>query len=144
MAVLEPDDPLNAFHEIFTGTSPSKRFGRFPHRNRLLQRTNTAAEEDFLNNNTFRFDLPLVRQSGGAFVFTGAVKKRTVNLLGHEYETLLPDPEEAPHGGFEFKYTGPTTSSPGRTSTSKKQGYIRIGDSVPDFTAETSHGPMNF
>ena len=26
----------------------------------------------------------------------------------------------------------------------KKQGYIRIGDSVPDFTAESSMGPINF
>ena len=26
----------------------------------------------------------------------------------------------------------------------KKQGYIPIGDSVPDFTAESSMGPINF
>ena len=26
----------------------------------------------------------------------------------------------------------------------KKRGYIRIGDSVPDFTAESSMGPINF
>ena len=26
----------------------------------------------------------------------------------------------------------------------KKQGYIRIGDSVPDLTAESSMGPINF
>jgi alkyl hydroperoxide reductase subunit AhpC len=26
----------------------------------------------------------------------------------------------------------------------EKQGYIRIGDSVPDFAAETSLGPIGF
>jgi thioredoxin-dependent peroxiredoxin len=145
MAVLEPDDPLNAFHEIFhRHVAVIKRFGRFPHRNRLLQRTNTEAEEDFLRNNSFRFDLPLVRQPDGAFIFTGAVKKRIVNLLGHEYETLLPDPEEAPHGGFEFKYSGPDDVFSKAHIQLEKQGYIRIGDHVPDFTAETSHGPMSF
>jgi thioredoxin-dependent peroxiredoxin len=145
MAVLEPEDPLNAFHEIFhRHVAVIKRFGRFPHRNRLLQRTNTAAEDDFLNNNSFRFDLPLVRQADGAFIFAGAVKKRTVNLLGHQYETLLPDPEEAPHGGYEFKYTGPESAFSRAHIQLEKQGYIRIGDSIPNFTAETSLGPMNF
>jgi thioredoxin-dependent peroxiredoxin len=145
MAVLQPEDPLNAFHEIFhRHVAVIKRFGRFPHRNRLLQRTNTAAEEDFLGNNSFRFDLPLVRQPDGALVFAGAVKKRTVKLLGHEYESLLPDPEEAPLGGFEFKYAGPEDVFSKAHMQLEKQGYIRIGDSVPDFTAETSLGPVSF
>jgi alkyl hydroperoxide reductase subunit AhpC/uncharacterized protein (DUF924 family) len=145
MAVLKPDDPLNAFHEIFhRHVAVIKRFGRFPHRNRLLQRTNTAAEEDFLEDGSFRFDLPLLRQPDGAFVFAGAVKKRTVNLLGHEYETLLPDPEEAPRGGFEFKYAGPENVLSKANAQLEKQGYIRIGDIVPDFSAETSLGPIGF
>ena len=145
MAVLRPDDPLNAFHEIFhRHVAVIKRFGRFPHRNRLLQRTNTAAEEDFLGDGSFRFDLPLLRQPDGAFVFAGAVKKRTVNLLGHEYETLLPDPEEAPRGGFEFKYAGPENVFSKANAQLEKQGYIRIGDIVPDFSAETSLGPIGF
>lgn len=93
MAVLQPEDPLNAFHEIFhRHVAVIKRFGRFPHRNKLLQRTNTAAEEDFLGDNSFRFDLPLIRQSGGAFVFAGAVQRRKVNLLGHEYENSAARP----------------------------------------------------
>ena len=49
MDELAPDDPLNAFHEIFhRHVAVIKRFGRFPHRNKILQRANTAAEEDFL------------------------------------------------------------------------------------------------
>jgi thioredoxin-dependent peroxiredoxin len=145
MAALQPEDPLNAFHEIFhRHVAVIKRFGRFPHRNRLLQRTNTAAEEDFLGDNSFRFDLPLVRESGGAFVFAGAVQRRKVNLLGHEYETLLPDPEDAPRGGFEFNYAGPESVFSRAHHQLEKQGYIRIGDNVPDFTAETSLGPLSF
>ena len=145
MAELTPDDPLNAFHEIFhRHVAVIKRFGRFPHRNKLLQRVNTPAEEEFLGDNAFRFDLPLVRQPDGAIVFAGTVKKRTVKLLGHEYETLLPDADEAPQGGFEFKYVGPENVFTKAQEELEKQGYVRIGDSVPDFDAETSTGPISF
>jgi alkyl hydroperoxide reductase subunit AhpC/uncharacterized protein (DUF924 family) len=145
MQDLASDDPLNAFHEIFhRHVAVIKRFGRFPHRNKVLQRANTMAEEDFLENSSFRFDLPLMRRSDGAFVFAGTVKKRTVKLLDHEYQTLLPDTDEAPHGEFEFKYAGPDAVFTKTQEQLKKQGYIRIGDSVPDFTAETSLGPINF
>ena len=145
MTELAPDDPLNAFHEIFhRHVAVIQRFGRFPHRNKILQRANTAAEEDFLDNSAFRFDLPLVRDADGAFVFTGTVKKRTVKLLDHEYQTLLPDTDEAPHGAFEFKYLGPDKVFSKTQEQLKKQGYIRIGDSVPDFHAETSMGPVDF
>ena len=141
MAELAPDDPLNAFHEIFhRHVAVIKRFGRFPHRNKILQRPNTAAEEDFLANSSFRFDLPLIRRPDGAFAFAGTVKKRTVKLLDHEYQTLLPDVDEAPQGAFEFKYLGPDKVFTRAQEQLKKQGYIRIGDSVPDFTAETSLG----
>ena len=97
MEDLASDDPLNAFHEIFhRHVAVIKRFGRFPHRNNVLQRANTVAEEEFLGNSSFRFDLPLMRRSDGTFVFAGTVKKRTVKLLGHEYETLLPDVNRRP------------------------------------------------
>ena len=43
----------------------------------------------------FRFDLPLVRQPDGTLAFAGTVKKRTVKLLDHEYQTLLPASDEA-------------------------------------------------
>jgi uncharacterized protein (DUF924 family) len=102
MAELAPDDPLNVFHEIFNRhVAVIKRFGRFPRRNKLLQRANTLSEEDFLRNNSFRFDLPLIRQSDGAFVFAGTVKKRTVKLFDLEYQTLLPDVDET--GTLAFK-----------------------------------------
>ena len=145
MTELAADDPLNAFHEVFhRHVAVIQRFGRFPHRNKILQRANTAAEEDFLDNSTFRFDLPLVRDADGAFVFTGSVKKRTVKLLDHEYQTLLPDTDEAPHGAFEFKYLGPDKVFTKTQEQLKYQGYVRIGDSVPDFHAETSMGPIDF
>jgi len=145
MDELVPDDPLNVFHEIFhRHVAVIKRFGRFPHRNKILQRTSTAAEEDFLENSSFRFDLPLIRRSDGTFAFAGAIKKRTVKLLDHEYETLLPDLDEVGHRAFEFKYLGPDGVFTKTQEQLRKQGYIRIGDSVPDFTAETSMGPINF
>ena len=145
MADLAADDPLNAFHEIFhRHVAVIQRFGRFPHRNKILQRANTVAEDDFLDNSTFRFDLPLVRRADGGFVFAGTVKKRTVKLLDHEYETLLPDVDETPEGAFEFKYLGPDKVFTKSHEQLQKQGYIRIGDSVPDFDAETSLGPINF
>jgi alkyl hydroperoxide reductase subunit AhpC len=145
MKDLGPDDPLNAFHEMFhRHVAVIKRFGRFPHRNKVLQRASTPAEKDFLEDNSFRFDLPLIRRSDGAFVFAGTVKKRTVKLLDHEYQTLLPDIDEVPHGAFEFKYAGPDAVFTKTHEQLNKQGYIRIGDSVPDFTAETSMGPINF
>jgi alkyl hydroperoxide reductase subunit AhpC/uncharacterized protein (DUF924 family) len=145
MAELAPDDPLNMFHEIFhRHVAVIKRFGRFPHRNRLLKRDSTPAEEEFLGDDAFRFDLPLVRQPDGSFLFAGAVKKRTVKLLDHEYETLLPDADEAPREGFLFKYAGPENVFIKAQQLLEKQGYARIGDSVPDFAAETSMGPIRF
>jgi thioredoxin-dependent peroxiredoxin len=144
MADLASDDPLNAFHEIFhRHVAVIKRFGRFPHRNEVLQRADTMAEEDFLENSSFRFDLPLTRRSDDVIVFAGTVKKRTVKLLDYEYQTLLPDIDE-PHGTFEFEYVGPDNVFAKTQEQLEKQGYIRIGDAVPDFTAETSMGPINF
>ena len=104
MEELAPDDPLNAFHEIFhRHVAVIMRFGRFPHRNRILQRTNTPAEEEFLDDNLFRFDLPLVRQPDGSLAFAGTVKRRTVRLLDHEYQTLLPDSGRGAAGGFRVQ-----------------------------------------
>ena len=73
-------------------------------------------------------------------MFAGTVKKRTVKMLDYEYQTLLPDIDE-PHGAFEFKYGGPDNVFTTTQEQLKKQGYIRIGDSVPDFTADSSMGP---
>ena len=72
IAELASDDPLNAFQDIFQRhAAVIRRFGRFPHRNKVLQRGSTAAEEDFLGNSAFRFDLPLTRRPDGAFDFAG-------------------------------------------------------------------------
>ena len=142
---LAPDDPLNAFHEIFhRHLAVIMRFGRFPHRNEVLQRASTPAEKEFLDNNSFRFDLPLVRQPDGTLAFAGTVRKRTVKLLDHEYQTLLPGADEAAPGAFEFEYAGPDTVFTKTQEQLRKQGYTRIGDSVPDFTAQTSMGRIRF
>ncbi len=119
------------------------RFGRFPHRNKVLKRASTAAEEMFLEDGSFRFDLPLVRQPDGTLAFAGSVKKRIVKLLDHEYETLLPVSGEAA-GGFEFEYAGPDSAFIKTQEQLKQQGFVRIGDSVPDFTAKTNMGRINF
>jgi len=145
MAELSPDDPLNVFHEIFhRHVAVIQRFGRFPHRNKILQRVSTSSEEEFLENSSFRFDLPLIRRPDGALVFAGNVMTRTVRLLDHEYQTMLPDRDDVPHGTFEFKYGGPDNVFMTTQAQLKNQGYIRIGDTVPDFTAETSMGAINF
>jgi len=145
IAELAPDDPLNVFHEIFhRHLAVIQRFGRFPHRNPILQRVNTPAEEDFLGNTSFRFDMPLMRGADGALVFAGTVMKRTVKLLDHEYQTMLPDIADVPRGMFEFKYAGPDNVFTTTQAQLKNQGYIRIGDTVPDFTADTSMGAINF
>ena len=144
MEELAPEDPLNAFHEIFhRHVAVIMRFGRFPHRNKVLQRASTPAEEDFLLDNAFRFDLPLVRQPDGSLAFAGTVRRRTVKLLDHEYQTLLPAADEA-HPTFEFAYAGPDAVFTRTQEQLRKQGYVRIGDSVPDFTAHTSMGVINF
>ena len=72
MAELASDDSLKAFHDIFQRhLAVIQRFGRFPHRNKVLQRASTAVEEDFLGNSAFRFDLPLIRRPDGRFDFVG-------------------------------------------------------------------------
>ena len=145
MEDLAPDDPLNVFHEIFhRHVAVIMRFGRFPHRNKILQRVSTPAEAAFLEDNLFRFDLPLFRQPDGSLAFAGTVKKRTVKLLDHQYQTLLPSAGEAAHGASEFQYSGPDGVFSRAQQQLKDQGYIRIGDSVPDFTATSSMGPIRF
>jgi alkyl hydroperoxide reductase subunit AhpC/uncharacterized protein (DUF924 family) len=142
---LAADDPLNAFHEIFhRHVAVIKRFGRFPHRNKVLVRESTPAEQAFLGDSSFRFDLPLVRRGDDGFAFAGAVKRRTVKLLDHEYETMLPEADAASEGAFEFKYLGPEGVFTRTREQLDKQGYIRIGDHVPDFFADTSMGSIRF
>jgi alkyl hydroperoxide reductase subunit AhpC/uncharacterized protein (DUF924 family)/CRP-like cAMP-binding protein len=141
MEELAPDDPLNVFHEVFhRHVAVIMRFGRFPHRNTVLGRASTPAEEEFLADNLFRFDLPLVRQPGGALSFVGTT--RTVRLFDHEYQSFLPDAARA--ANYAFEYAGPDAVFSRTQAQLKKQGYVRIGDTVPNFTASTSLGPIDF
>merc|ERR1719323_1565309 len=36
-----------------------EKFGRFPHRNQFMHRKDAAGEEEFVKDETFRFDLPV-------------------------------------------------------------------------------------
>jgi len=86
MEDLAPEDPLNVFHEIFRRhVAVIKRFGRFPHRNRILQRANTKAEEEFLNNSSFRFDLPMIWRPDGTFAFAGSAQHRRPRVLDRRH-----------------------------------------------------------
>jgi len=67
---LPADDPLRIFGMIFLNhLKVVARFGRFPHRNEILGRVTTAEEREFLNDKSFRFDLPLHYTDDGKVVF---------------------------------------------------------------------------
>ena len=46
-----------------------KKYGHFPHRNEIMGRINTPEEVKFLEDKTFRFDLPLVYGDDGSVKF---------------------------------------------------------------------------
>ena len=46
-----------------------KKYGHFPHRNEIMGRINTPEEVKFLEDKTFRFDLPLVYGDDGSVNF---------------------------------------------------------------------------
>jgi uncharacterized protein (DUF924 family) len=137
MAELALDDPLCVFHDIFNRhLAVIQRFGRFPHRNALLGRASTKEEEAFLSDGSFRFDLPLVRGQDGRLAFKRARTPRRFRVLDHDYETLLPEPGDAPQA--KFHYEGPHALA----VRGWVPGQPRIGAVVPDFAASTSLGPL--
>ena len=145
MDELAPDDPLNAFHEIFhRHVAVIQRFGRFPHRNKILQRANTAAEEDFLGEQL----LPLRPAAGPPAGRRLRLRRHGEEAHREAARPRVPDPAARRRRGaarrFEFKYLGPDKVFTRTQEQLKRQGYIRIGDSVPDFSAETSTGPIDF
>ena len=58
----------------------------------------------------------------------------------------MPDADEGAARIFEFKYGGPENHLLKQKTQEQleKQGYVRIGDNVPDFIAETSKGVISF
>jgi len=57
---LPQDDRLRIFGMIFLNhLKVVAKFGRFPHRNEILDRECTMEEQIFLNDKSFKFDLPL-------------------------------------------------------------------------------------
>jgi len=67
---LPQDDQLRIFGMIFLNhLKVIAKFGRFPHRNEIMGRESTAEEIRFLNDKSFRFDLPLKYSDDGKVVF---------------------------------------------------------------------------
>jgi len=64
------EDPLRIFEMIFVKhLKVIQNYGRFPHRNDIMGRDSTASELDFLNDKSFRFDLPLHYSEDGKVSF---------------------------------------------------------------------------
>ena len=80
---LSPEDPCHKFDPIFSKhLHVIKRFGRFPHRNEVLGRTTTHVEEEFLNDPSYRFDLPM-KSDGTGFTDTSSfVERKEGKMLG--------------------------------------------------------------
>ena len=111
---LSSTDPLRVFQEIFKRhVEVIDRFGRFPHRNDLVDRITTPEEEDFLNDADFRFDLPLVQRTDGSFCFQGSIGGRQVKQIEGESVTL--------------SYIDPDTSMAQAEQQIRMQGYAEIG-----------------
>jgi len=67
---LPADDQLRIFGMIFLNhLKVVAKFGRFPHRNEIMGRKTTKEEVAFLNDKSFRFDLPLHYSADGKVVF---------------------------------------------------------------------------
>jgi len=67
---LPADDQLRIFGMIFLNhLKVVAKFGRFPHRNEIMGRKSTKEEVNFLNDKSFRFDLPLHYTPDGRVVF---------------------------------------------------------------------------
>ncbi|TPX75871.1 peroxiredoxin [Chytriomyces confervae] len=144
---LRVQDPLNVFDEIFKRhVAVIQRFGRFPHRNEILGRVSTNEELEFLQDNTFRFDMPLKKDpETGQLVFVPARRHRRVSVLGFEYTTMLPDKGEVDaEYDAAFQFLGPHGIVMKTKEQLTKQGYVRLGDTAPDFSCETSNGPIKF
>ena len=112
---LSPTDPLLVFHEIFQRhVDVIERFGRFPHRNELLDRASTDEEEAFLRNADFRFDLPLAKRPDGSFSFQGTIGERCAGKVTGEVVAL--------------SYDGPDSAMAQADEQIRLQGYAQIGD----------------
>ncbi|KAJ3399757.1 hypothetical protein HDU80_007602 [Chytriomyces hyalinus] len=144
---LRLQDPLNVFDEIFKRhVAVIQRFGRFPHRNEILGRVSSSEELEFLQDNTFRFDMPLKKDpETGLLLFVPAKRNRRVSVLGFEYTTLLPDKEELDvEYDAAIQFLGPHGIVMKAKEQLTKQGYVRLGDTAPDFTCQTSNGLLKF
>ena len=156
MDELAPEDPLNAFHEIFhRHVAVIMRFGRFPHRNKVLQRANTPAEEELLENNSFRFDLPLIRQADGTLAFSTQPRAPELNATGDKRENCLNrcgGPESAPPMTSAGRLVGTLLSGVsfqlGRLplASPPPQPWPPLAGSAPDASPDPAHrrGPVTW
>ena len=145
MKELAPDDPLNAFHEIFhRHVAVIMRFGRFPHRNKILQRENTEAEEKFLADSSFRFDLPLLRQPDGTLVFAGTVRKRTSPSSTMSTRPSCPTATRPRAARSNSSMRGRTTFSPGRSSNWRSRASSASATASPTSPPRPASGRSTF
>ena len=68
-----------------------EKFGRFPHRNEIYKRATTSLEATFLEDPTYRFDLPLVYGEDGSAKF---VQTDDFELRKKLADDLLEDTED--------------------------------------------------
>jgi len=110
---LARTDPLRVFGEVFERhLSVIDSFGRFPHRNAILERASTPEEVEFLADVDFRFDLPLVRLPDGSFCFQGEIN-------GHSVETVDGD-------AAELSFGHPDASLAKAETDIRLQGYANV------------------
>lgn len=75
-ARLPPQDPLRIIQEVFSRShNVIRRFGHFPHRNKILGRQSTPEEEAFLLDLKGHFDKPLVFSEDGTFMRNATVEE---------------------------------------------------------------------
>ncbi|MDA5093731.1 DUF924 family protein [Aliiroseovarius sp. KMU-50] len=111
---LAQDDPLRVFEDIFRRHHDViRKFGRFPHRNELLGRSSSPEEQVFLDDTTFRFDLPLIRNDEGTLVF----QEGSADL---DHADLL-------RGKAEFSYAGPDIALTNAEREIRARGFATVG-----------------
>eukprot|EP00899_Mesostigma_viride_P005483 jgi/Mesvir1/14936/Mv25027-RA.1 len=147
---FEPSSPYHVFREIFQRhAAVVQAFGRQPYRNALLGRENTPAEDAFLKDDTFRFDLPLKRDAEGHYAFDRGPERKT-SFLGRMYVTYARERKPAGHPAEPDPLPNPTQlrwDHPDRELVARAQiehqGALRVGGLAPNFSADTTRGPIN-
>ncbi len=88
-SALPLDDPCRKFDAIFVKhLQVIERFNRFPHRNEVLGRICSAEEDEFLNDPSYRFDLPMKSYGSGFTNTTSFTEKKYEKTSGKNEPNL--------------------------------------------------------